>query len=184
MEKKNLDYNEVLEKLKKGNSIYVNCIKENKGILTRFLLKEKQHPFAIIITCSDSRVIPEYIFNQNIGDLFVIRVAGNVIDNTVLGSIEYALEHFNVSLVLVLGHNYCGAVEASFSFIDDTKRVSYIQKEIVKARNEENNAYNASLLNVLNSKKIIKENLSLKENQHVIGGIYDIKTGIVEFIND
>ncbi len=79
----------------------------------RFSLTMGQHPFACVLTCADSRVPPEVIFDQGLGDLFVIRVAGNIADDAVLGSIEYAASHLNVPLVLVLGHGKCGAVEAA-----------------------------------------------------------------------
>ena len=72
-----------------------------------------QHPFAIILSCADSRVPPEIIFDQGLGDLFIVRVAGNVLDDVVLGTIEYAVEHLQVPLVMVLGHDKCGAVTAA-----------------------------------------------------------------------
>ena len=72
-----------------------------------------QHPFAAILTCADSRVPPEIIFDEGIGDLFVVRVAGNIVDDAILGSLEYAVEHLNVELILVLGHSGCGAVKAT-----------------------------------------------------------------------
>ncbi len=77
------------------------------------LAKEGQHPFAIVLSCSDSRVPPEIIFDEGLGDLFVIRVAGNIVDDAVIGSIEYAAEHLDVKLLLVLGHENCGAVQAA-----------------------------------------------------------------------
>jgi carbonic anhydrase len=76
-------------------------------------LKTSQHPFAIVLSCSDSRVPPEIVFDQGLGDLFVIRVAGNVIDDQSLGSIEYAADHLAVRLIVVLGHQRCGAVKAA-----------------------------------------------------------------------
>jgi carbonic anhydrase len=76
-------------------------------------LKTSQHPFAIVLSCSDSRVPPEIVFDQGLGDLFVIRVAGNVIDDHSLGSIEYAADHLAVRLIVVLGHQRCGAVKAA-----------------------------------------------------------------------
>ncbi|HEY7392870.1 MAG TPA: carbonic anhydrase [Bryobacteraceae bacterium] len=72
-----------------------------------------QHPFAVILGCADSRVPPELLFDQGLGDLFVIRVAGNIVDDAVLGSIEYAVEHLGTKLILVLGHENCGAVSAA-----------------------------------------------------------------------
>src|SRR5438046_9167052 len=76
-------------------------------------LKASQHPFAIVLSCSDSRVPPEIVFDQGLGDLFVVRVAGNVIDDQSLGSIEYAVDHLAVRLIVVLGHQRCGAVTAA-----------------------------------------------------------------------
>ena len=77
------------------------------------LLANGQHPFAVIVTCSDSRVPPELLFDQALGDLFVIRVAGNVLDSVSLGSVEYAVDHLHTPLVVVLGHENCGAVHAT-----------------------------------------------------------------------
>jgi len=107
---------EALQKLIDGNKRYV----ENKmtgGKLsdsaTRTSLAKSQKPYAVILTCSDSRVPPEIIFDKGLGEIFVIRVAGNVTDPVVLGSIEYAAEHLGSPLVMVLGHERCGAVTAT-----------------------------------------------------------------------
>src|SRR6059036_1627413 len=75
-------------------------------------LAKSQHPFAVVLGCSDSRVPPEIVFDQGLGDLFVLRVAGNVINDESLGSIEYAVDHLAVRLIVVLGHQRCGAVKA------------------------------------------------------------------------
>ncbi|OGG56864.1 MAG: hypothetical protein A3F84_10755 [Candidatus Handelsmanbacteria bacterium RIFCSPLOWO2_12_FULL_64_10] len=83
------------------------------GAARRAELAKGQHPFAIVLSCSDSRVPPEIVFDQGLGDLFVIRVAGNVADSVALGSIEYAAEHLHVPLLFVLGHEKCGAVTAA-----------------------------------------------------------------------
>ena len=109
---------EALKRLIEGNKKYLknrgSKIEAEESIIARSA-KEGQRPYAIIITCSDSRVIPEAIFSAGIGDIFVIRVAGNVIDAHQLGSIEYAEEHLGTGLVLVLGHTGCGAVDAVLS---------------------------------------------------------------------
>src|SRR5205085_8999251 len=76
---------------------------------------KEQHPFAIVIACADSRTAPEIIFDENIGDLFVIRSAGNLVDDYALGSIEYAVDHFGTRLIVVLGHERCGAVSAALA---------------------------------------------------------------------
>ena len=107
-----------LAKLKEGNRKFVessHTSMDTSRILRRHFKENGQHPYAIIISCSDSRVVPEVIFSAGIGDLFVIRVAGNVIDAHQLGSIEYAAEHLGTGLVVVLGHTDCGAVGAVLS---------------------------------------------------------------------
>ena len=111
---------DVLEVLLEGNLRYVNNLRKypNQTETKRLDLKKGQTPHAIILGCSDSRVPPEIIFDQGLGDLFVIRVAGNVVDDIVLGSIEYAAEHLGSPLLMVLGHSDCGAVQAA---MDDTE---------------------------------------------------------------
>ena len=107
---------DVLEKLKRGNEIYIKSRKSEGDVspeLRRKTAEEGQHPYAIVIACSDSREIPEAIFSAGIGELFVIRVAGNVLDNHQLGSIEYAVGHLDANVIVVLGHTRCGAVKAT-----------------------------------------------------------------------
>src|SRR5437773_6396301 len=98
-------------------------------------LTKSQHPFAIIVSCSDSRVPPEIVFDQGLGDLFVLRVAGNVIDDHSLGSIEYAVDHLAVRLIVVLGHQRCGAVKAAKETIDDNgKAPGHIESLVTAIR--------------------------------------------------
>jgi carbonic anhydrase len=107
---------QALQQLMEGNKRYVAghlVVHPHQTRERRVELTSGQHPFAIILSCSDSRVPPEIIFDQGLGDLFVIRVAGNVIDNVILGSIEYAVEHLEVAFLMVLGHEHCGAVTAA-----------------------------------------------------------------------
>lgn len=87
----------------------------------REMLKDGQSPFAVVLTCSDSRVTPEFVFVQGLGQLFVTRVAGNFPDDLVTGSIEYSIEHLGSRLVMVLGHDNCGAVKAVYGAIEDNK---------------------------------------------------------------
>lgn len=111
-----ITFEKALEELKKGNERYVNekySVKKLDKERREDLVNNGQHPFAIIVTCSDSRVPPEYIFDQALGDLFVIRAAGNVVDDIGVGSIEYAAEHLHSPLVVVMGHEKCGAVQAT-----------------------------------------------------------------------
>jgi len=98
-----------------GNRRYVRHQQQhpNQSLARRKELEKAQHPFAVILGCADSRVSPELLFDQGLGDLFVIRVAGNIADDAVLGSIEYAVEHLGTKLIMVLGHEKCGAVSAA-----------------------------------------------------------------------
>ena len=106
---------EAISKLKEGNGRYAGGNLQHPGqtIERRVELAKSQHPFATIVSCSDSRVPPEIVFDQGLGDLFVVRVAGNVIDDHGLGSIEYSVDHLGVRLIVVLGHQSCGAVKAA-----------------------------------------------------------------------
>ena len=186
-----MDKTETIKKLLEGNQKYLTSEKGAGDISPRIRLKtagEGQNPYAIIITCSDSRVIPEAIFQCGIGDLFVIRLAGNVIDNHQLGSIEYAVEHLGTNLVVVLGHTRCGAVDAAIHH-DPSGFIKYITDEIRLAIGDETDPYRASCLNVEHSVKQISHALDIDHLRHgkdpaVIGAMYHIDDGHVEFFHD
>lgn len=102
--------------IKKGNQDFLNILENNKELKDRRdELVKGQHPDTLIITCSDSRVVPEYIFNAKLGELFVIRTAGNVINEGELATVEYAIEHLKVKHIIVLGHTHCGAIHAAIN---------------------------------------------------------------------
>lgn len=181
---------EAMELLIKGNEKYVNALQGIGDVSPQArerTLTGGQHPYAIIISCADSRVIPEAIFSAGIGDLFVIRVAGNVIDNHQLGSVEYAAGHLGAGLVVVLGHNHCGAVDAAMNH-NPEGYIKYITDEIVKAVGDEKNEYRACCLNALNSKAIIEQSLEIREDEKqglkVIAAIYHLETGAVDFLEN
>jgi carbonic anhydrase len=111
------DAKTALQMLKEGNERYLKgeLIQKSSYSDDRAVLSDGQKPFAVILTCSDSRVAPEIFFDQKLGDIFVIRNAGNIADRTALGSIEYAVEHLKSRLVVVCGHGKCGAVTAACS---------------------------------------------------------------------
>lgn len=106
-----------LERLKTGNTNFVtnNLNNDLQDSTRRRAIVSGQEPFAIILTCSDSRVVPELIFDTGIGELFVIRVAGNIANTSSIASIEYAVAHLNVKLIIVLSHQSCGAVTAALA---------------------------------------------------------------------
>ncbi|AWK76022.1 carbonic anhydrase (plasmid) [Rhodococcus oxybenzonivorans] len=107
--------------LRQGNERFVNGtpLHPNQGIADRATLVNRQHPTAVLFGCGDSRVAAEIIFDQGLGDVFVVRTAGHVLDDAVLGSIEYAVEIVNVPLIVVLGHDGCGAVKATLDALDN-----------------------------------------------------------------
>ena len=180
---------EALEKLKEGNARYLGAATSAGDISTALRKKtsvEGQFPYAIVITCSDSRVIPESIFSAGIGELFVIRVAGNVIDDHQLGSIEYAAGHLGSRLVLVMGHDHCGAVDAAIHHAP-AGFIKSITDEIKKAIGDETDPYAASCLNVRNSIKKIEESLKIGQDDEtrdmrVCGAVYHLEDGRVEFL--
>lgn len=178
-----------LAKLKEGNRKFVessHTSMDTSRILRRHFKENGQHPYAIIISCSDSRVVPEVIFSAGIGDLFVIRVAGNVIDAHQLGSIEYAAEHLGTGLVVVLGHTDCGAVGAVLNghgggYID------YIAADIAEAIGEEKDPYRACCLNVEHCCRTIESSLQIRKDEEeyglqVLGAVYNLESGEVSFI--
>ncbi len=183
----NLDAAAALEKLKAGNAAYLGARTGTGDISPEKRLdvyRNGQRPYAVIVTCSDSRVIPESIFSAGIGDLFVIRVAGNVMDDHQLGSVEYAAGHLGVRLVVVLGHDHCGAVDAAVNH-DPEGYIKFITDEIRLAVGDEKDDYKACCLNVRRSVSIIESSLEIRSEENcglkVIGALYRLEDGRVEF---
>lgn len=118
-----IDAREALDRLKEGNRRFLagaaQAVVERSGKARRQELASGQEPFAVVLACADSRVTPEIVFDQGLGDLFVIRVAGNVVTPEVAGSVEYAVEQLATRLVVVLGHSSCGAVQATLAALED-----------------------------------------------------------------
>ena len=152
-----------------------------------------QKPFAVIVGCSDSRIPPELIFDQGLGDLFVVRLAGNIVDNVALGSIEYAVEHLGSKLIIVLGHGKCGAVTAAAQGPDAPGHVGTILKAIQPAVKKArklpgdlvDNAIRANaalVVDKIKSSKPILAEMAEKGEIEVIGAYYNIETGAVELL--
>lgn len=187
MEREKLTAAEALEKLKEGNQRYLTAT-TNPGDISAHLRKlscdNGQSPYAIIVTCSDSRVIPESIFSAGIGELFVIRVAGNVMDDYQIGSVEYAAEHLGSPVVVVMGHDHCGAIDTALNH-EPGGYIKYITDEIRKAIGDEKDAYRASCLNIEHSVSVIKDSLALTDESElkICAAIYHIADGSVEFLN-
>ncbi len=180
---------EVVDKLRFGNYKYMDA-SMNPGDVSTGVRKDTaengQHPTAIVVTCSDSRVIPEAIFSVGIGRIFTIRVAGNVITDSVMGSIEYAAGHLGCKVIVVLGHTNCGAVGATIGGgAEGFTKV--LTDEIKKAIGDENDDYMACGLNVQYGvdriNEVLKDNPEVNLDEvDVLGAIYNIKSGNVEWI--
>jgi len=181
------------KKLFSGNAVYVR----QSSASVRKELSKGQKPYAIVIACSDSRVSPEIIFNEKLGKIFVIRTAGNVVDPITIGSIEYGVEHLKAPLIVVLGHQSCGAVKATIESHGSAEgNIEKIIDEILPALKEvkktakegENIEYKVTVQNVKNVIKEITENSKIvsEEVEHgkvqIIGAYYSIETGKVEKI--
>lgn len=181
---------EILLRLQEGNARYVqsgHLSGDYSGERRIETAREGQHPFAVVVCCSDSREIPEVIFDCGIGDLFVIRVAGNVIADHQLGSIEYAAAHLGCTLTLVLGHTHCGAVGAAMDPHGDPDEgyIDTIVSQIKEAIGDEHDERQASILNVRQSVRQIREAFAEHPElsaMAVEGAVYDIESGTVDFL--
>ena len=185
-----LNATESLQKLKDGHQAFISkqSMPVNDNAHIAVLAEHGQHPFAVVITCSDSRVAPEILFNCRLGDLFTIRTAGNVISDIEMGSVEYAVEHLHAQLVVVLGHTHCGAVESACAPHEGCSHslqsiLSVIEPSVQTARQQSTDcAEIASLaedLNIDNSVRCIADNpvLSHIPGLKIVGAKYDIATG-------
>lgn len=187
-----------LDKLKIGNQRFVKGypIHPDETLVRIRELKKGQHPFAVVVGCSDSRIPPELIFDQGLGDIFTIRTAGNVIGDYELGSVEYAVEHLKCNLVVVLGHENCGAIQAFISS-DNQRHEDHIQTIVDYISNEDEEK---AILDSIKSnpdlavRANIKHGVFLLQNstpilKHlvqsgkvaVIGAYYDLDSGKVTF---
>jgi carbonic anhydrase len=189
---------DAISKLKEGNGRYTSGSLQHPGQTTerRNELAKTQHPFATIISCSDSRVPPEIVFDQGLGDLFIVRVAGNVINNEGLGSVEYSVDHLGTRLILVLGHQSCGAVQAARETIAAKgKAPGHIQSLVTAikpavdatAKDDLDTTIKTNVKNVVqalrSSTPILKAEVDSGKIQ-VVGGYYSLDTGAVTFLDE
>ena len=180
---------ELIRRLEAGNAAYRDALRPTGDVspaLRRQSAEQGQQPYAIVICCSDSRVIPEAIFSAGIGELFVIRVAGNVLDRHQLGSIEYAAAHLECGVIVLLGHTGCGAVSAALSGGGDGF-IRYITDDILEAIGEERDPLLACELNVRHGTAAIRaafaEHPELGgDTLDVLGAVYDIASGEVHWL--
>lgn len=178
------DVNSAMLRLMEGNAEYI-IAKQGRGDVSEEIRHlthtEGQNPYAVVVCCSDSRVVPELFFMVGIGEIFTIRTAGNVIGDFELGSIEYAVDHLGVRLVVVVGHSVCGAVEAAIHG-GGTGYTKAITDEIKNIIGDETDPYLCEKLNIHNSVEKIKSSpiiaeLADKDGLVVCGGHYHNRTG-------
>lgn len=190
---------QALELLIEGNQRFTGNISMNKDLLqVANLTKDQQHPFTAILSCSDSRTSTELIFDQNLGDVFSVRLAGNVASNIAIGSLEYACKYLGSKLVVVLGHSKCGAVKAACDHYHGgniTEIIAMINPALERetSHTENRNSANPAFVNdvcmhniQVQMQQILKQSSllgdMLKEGKiGMVGGLYDLDTTTVTF---
>lgn len=192
-----VSWQDALVKLKEGNTRFITSSPSEKHYLQEVeSTVGGQHPYAVILTCSDSRVPPEILFDESIGRLFIIRVAGNIVTPEILGSIEYAAEHLGTQLLVILGHSKCGAVNAAVAGGEAPPNIASILKHIqpsinlAKSEKIDSEHFTDFVIhrNVLYQIKatmqesdVLKE-LAHKGTFHIAGALYNVSNGEVTFM--
>ena len=193
-----------LQILRDGNQRFVNNLKANRNLLQQVNeTSEGQFPFAVILSCIDSRTSAELIFDQGLGDVFSVRIAGNILNEDILGSMEFACKVAGSKLVLVLGHSRCGAIAGAVKHVE-LGNLTGLLKKVKPAMDrvdgqlssEERNANESAYVqkvteeNVhLTMKRIRQESAILAELEQngqikIVGGMYDVESGAVEFFEE
>ncbi len=191
-----------LQLLKDGNKRFVNNLKLNRNLLQQANeTSDGQHPFAVILSCIDSRTSAELIFDQGLGDIFSIRIAGNIINEDILGSMEFACKVAGSKIIAIMGHNRCGAVKGACDHVEMGNLTSLLSKirpavddetTVKENRNSNNEAFvdKVTGINVNRALKAITERSpilkSMIENGEIgiVGGVHDIITGEVKFFEE
>ena len=190
-----------LEILKEGNQRFVNNLKANRNLLQQVNeTSAGQFPFATILSCMDSRTSAELIFDQGLGDIFSIRIAGNILNDDILGSMEFATKVVGTKIILVLGHTKCGAIVGACNNVKMGNLTGLLEKvlpaiESEKSTQAERNGSNSSFVNnvtklnvQLTIERIRKESqivvdLEQQKDIKLIGAVYDVDNGKVEFFD-
>jgi carbonic anhydrase len=182
----NISSQDALDRLIEGNEQFLRGMEFSGDITPERRMdaaENGQHPYAAIVSCSDSRVIPEAIFSAGIGDLFVIRTAGNIVDDVnTMGSLMYAVKHMGCNLVVVMGHTSCGAVTEAVTRYYTEHDIEIINR-IIDEIGGERNIDRAAKLSVVRSVRIIREDIGDCPGLKVMGAMYDIRTGKADFFD-
>ncbi|HEU4553833.1 MAG TPA: carbonic anhydrase family protein [Chitinophaga sp.] len=196
----NLTPEQTLELLKQGNNRFVDNLRINRNLLQQVNeTSDGQWPMAAIVSCMDSRISAELIFDQGLGDIFSIRLAGAVISDNVLGSLEYACKVAGSKFIVVLGHTKCGAIKGACDYVEMGNLTGllnkitpavYAEKTVHEHRNSQNHAFvdavtrlhtERSVMAVMEQSVILRD-MILKGQVGIIGAVYDVETGIVAFL--
>ena len=200
MDRDNLSTQDALDILVQGNKRFIENKQQDKNLSEmREALKNNQQPFAAILSCSDSRVAPELIFDQTLGDIFSVRLAGNVACKKAIGSLEYSCKYLGSKIIVVMGHSNCGAVKAACDNFEEgniTEIIKLLQpavSEETTTLDPERNAKNSEFVsnvcflnvkkqiqNIINQSNILKDLLD-KKQIGIIGAVYNFASGQVEF---
>ena len=193
---------QALELLKEGNKRFVNNLKVNRNLLQQANeTSDGQHPFAVILSCIDSRTSAELIFDQGLGDIFSVRIAGNIINEDILGSMEFACKAAGSKFIVVLGHTKCGAVKGACDHVEmgnltallsKIQPAVYDEKTEIENRNSTNDNFveKVALINIKRTVQAIMERSTIlkemieKGEIGIVGGTHDITTGEVSFYSD
>ena len=191
-----------LELLKDGNKRFINNLKVNRNLLQQANeTSDEQHPFAVILSCIDSRTSAELIFDQGLGDIFSVRIGGNIINEDILGCMEFGCKVAGAKIIVVLGHTKCGAIKGACDHIEMGNLTALLSKirpavdeetTTKENRNSTNPAFveNVTTINVKRTiKSIVERSPILKEMLEnktiaIVGGTHDISTGAVQFIEE
>ena len=193
---------EALDILIEGNHRFANNLTANKDLLNLVeLTKNKQHPFASFLSCSDSRAPVELLFDQALGDIFSVRLAGNIASDKCIGSLEFSTKYLGSKLIVVMGHSSCGAVKAACDDFKDghigeiinmIKPAIRHEKTVTEDRTSKNEAFVEKICEhnvryqidqIIRTSDIIQDMLTAKQIG-VVGGVYDLNMGTVRFLPD
>jgi carbonic anhydrase len=186
-----MDADAALKRLVEGNARFmsgrVQATEPRDLRMTRRALAEHQAPFAVILGCSDSRVSPEIIFDQGLGELFDVRTAGHVVDALAIGSIEYAIEHLHCELVLVLGHERCGAVTAAVEGGEQHGDIAAVVEAILPAVYKTQDQRGDPVANAVRANAVyvadkLYDDSEILAEVTVVAAHYDLDTGRVSFV--
>lgn len=187
--------------LVEGNARFVNNLKANRNLLQQANeTSDGQHPFAIILSCIDSRTSAEIIFDQGLGDIFSVRIAGNIINEDILGSMEFACKVAGAKIIVILGHSKCGAIKGACDHVEMGNLTALLSKirpaiddetTVVNARNSSNEEF-VEKVTTINVKRVmsaiverssILKDMAEKKQIKIIGGMHDLLTGQVHFFS-